>query len=91
MNVLWHVFTGDKDPSSLQTGSMPVGARIVSSLDTALSIIRAEYPEEDLDFTVEGTSVTESEFRKLADAPGGSQKLVVLGQSGVERIRDDHP
>lgn len=88
--MLWHVFTGDKDPSSLQSGKMPVGMRIMASLDSALNIIGAERQGEDLKFLTDGEPVTESEFRKLADMADGSQGLVVLDSNGVERIRADY-
>jgi len=89
--MLWHVLTGDADPVPLKTGRMPVSARIVASLDSALSIINAELPYEGLNFIADGAPVTESEFRNLADDPHGSQELVVLGTSGIERIRADRP
>jgi hypothetical protein len=91
MNLLWHVFTGDKDPSPLQGGKMPVGARIVASLDSALNIIGAEYPGEDLKFMAEGESVRESEFRALANTAGEPKELVILGRDDVERIKADLP
>jgi hypothetical protein len=90
MGILWHVFTGDKDPGSLQSGKMPVGMRIMASLDSALNIIGAERQGENLKFLANGESVTESEFRKLADMADGSPGLVVLDSSGVERIRADY-
>ena len=90
MRVLWHVFTGDKDPSSLQSGRMPVGMRIMASLDSALNIISAEHHGRDLEFLADGESVSESEFLRMADMPDGSQELVVRDSNRIERIRADY-
>jgi hypothetical protein len=62
----------------------------MASLDSALNIIGAERQGEDLKFLANGESVTESEFRKLADMADGSPGLVVPDSSGVERIRADY-